>query len=214
MRSIKFALAVVAGYSSAPAFAAKVSDPTDDFIPSFVGTAKSRPRRDQLLVSLDPGATTFTLGAVLAGDINPALAGFYVIGVDAGSGAIRPFGAIGEPNVISIRCSLSQKTGTATLGANPSPSTWSATSSSSCPGVAVAVDRGHARQLRVQHLAALRATVAGNRQIPTSRRIMRCWHQRRVHRRAGAGELAVEAARAWPDRRRHALQAALEPMRP
>jgi hypothetical protein len=58
------------------------------------------------------------LGATLAGDINPALAGFYVIGVDTGAGAIRPFGGIGEPNVIFDQVIIVQKNGTATLGAN------------------------------------------------------------------------------------------------
>lgn len=119
MRSIKFALAVLPITLASPALAATVSDPTGDFLPSFVGTASPDLDVTSFSVSLDPGATTFTLGAVLAGDINPALAGFYVIGVDTGAGAIRPFGAIGEPNVIFDQVLIVQKNGTATLGANP-----------------------------------------------------------------------------------------------
>jgi hypothetical protein len=69
-------------------------------------------------VSLDAGSNMFALGAVLAGDIDPSLAGFYVIGVNTGSGAIHPFGAIGEPNVTFNQVIVVQKNGTATLGAN------------------------------------------------------------------------------------------------
>jgi hypothetical protein len=38
--------------------------------------------------------------------------------VDTGAGAIRPFGGIGEPNVIFDQVIIVQKNGTATLGAN------------------------------------------------------------------------------------------------
>ena len=55
--------------------------------------------------------------AVLAGDIDPALAGFYVIGVNTGHGAIAPFAGIGEPNV-TLDQVIVVKNGTATLGAN------------------------------------------------------------------------------------------------
>jgi len=119
MRSIKFAVALLPIALGSPALAATVSDPTNDFLPSFVGTASPDLDVTSFSVSLDPGATTFTLGAVLAGQINPALAGFYVIGVDTGAGAIRPFGGIGEPNVIFDQVIVVQKNGTATLGANP-----------------------------------------------------------------------------------------------
>ena len=118
MRTIKIALALLPTILSSPALAATVSDPTGDFLPSFVGTASPDLDVTSFSVALDPGATTFTLGAVLAGDINPALAGFYVIGVDTGAGAIKPFGSIGEPNVIFDQVIVVQKDGTATLGAN------------------------------------------------------------------------------------------------
>jgi hypothetical protein len=95
-----------------------MSDPVGDFIPSFTGTASPDLDVTSFSVSLDAAATTFSLGAVLAGDIDPSLAGFYVIGVNTGSGAIHPFGAIGEPNVTFNQVIVVQKSGTATLGAN------------------------------------------------------------------------------------------------
>ena len=118
MRTIKIALALLPTMLSSPALAATVSDPTGDFLPSFVGTASGDLDVTSFSVALNPAATTFTLGAVLAGDINPALAGFYVIGVDTGAGATRPFASIGEPNVIFDQVIVVQKNGTATLGAN------------------------------------------------------------------------------------------------
>jgi hypothetical protein len=103
---------------SSPAIAATVSDATGDFLPSFTGTASPDLDVTSFSVSLDPAATTFSLGAVLAGDVNTALPGFYVIGVDTGAGAIRPFASIGEPNVIFDQVIVVQKNGTATLGQN------------------------------------------------------------------------------------------------
>jgi hypothetical protein len=103
---------------SSPALAATASDPTGDFLPSFTGTASPDLDVTSFSVSLNPAATTFSLGAVLAGDIDTSLPGFYVIGVDTGSGTAAPFGAIGEPNVRFNQVIVVQKNGTATLGAN------------------------------------------------------------------------------------------------
>lgn len=118
MRRITTALALLPIVLCSPALSATVSDPTGDFLSSFVGIASPDLDVTSFSVALDPSATNFTLGAVLAGPINPALAGFYVIGVDTGAGAIRPFGAIGEPNVIFDRVIVVQKNGSATLGSN------------------------------------------------------------------------------------------------
>lgn len=118
MRSINVALALLPILLGSPAAAATVSDPVNDFLPSFAGVASPDLDVTSFSVSLDPGSTAFTLGAVLAGQIDPSQAGFYVIGVDTGAGAIRPFAAIGEPNVIFDQVIVVQKNGTATLGAN------------------------------------------------------------------------------------------------
>jgi hypothetical protein len=118
MKTIRLAATLLALIASSPAVASTVSDPVGDFLPSFTGTASPDLDVTSFSVSLDPGATTFSLGAVLAGDIDPSLAGFYVIGVNTGSGAIHPFAAIGEPNVTFNQVIVVQKNGTATLGAN------------------------------------------------------------------------------------------------
>jgi hypothetical protein len=118
MKTIRLAATLVALIASSPAVASTVSDPVGDFLPSFTGTASPDLDVTSFSVSLNPSATTFALGAVLAGDIDPSLAGFYVIGVNTGSGAIHPFAAIGEPNVTFNQVIVVQKNGTATLGAN------------------------------------------------------------------------------------------------
>lgn len=118
MKTIPYAVALLSIVASSPTYAASIVDAAGDIIPSFVGTGSPDLDVTNFAVSLNPSATTFTLGATLAGDINPALPGFYVIGVDTGAGAIRPFGGIGEPNVVFDQVIIVQKNGTATLGAN------------------------------------------------------------------------------------------------
>jgi hypothetical protein len=118
MKRLPFVVALLSVIAASPANAASVVDAVGDVLPSFVGTGSPDLDVTNFAVSLDAGATTFSLGATLAGDINPALAGFYVIGIDTGAGAIRPFGGIGEPNVIFDQVIVVQKNGTATLGAN------------------------------------------------------------------------------------------------
>jgi hypothetical protein len=118
MKRITYAIALLSFVVSAPTHAASIVDAAGDILPSFVGTGSPDLDVTNFAVSLNASATTFSLGATLAGDINPALAGFYVIGIDTGAGAIRPFGGIGQPNVIFDQVIIVQKNGTATLGAN------------------------------------------------------------------------------------------------
>ena len=118
MRKMRLALALLPIVISTPAMAASVVDATNDIIPSFVGTATPDLDVTNFAVSLNPANTVFTIGATLAGDINPADAGFYVIGVDTGRGQNAPFTGIGEPNVIFDQVIVVQKNGTATVGGN------------------------------------------------------------------------------------------------
>jgi hypothetical protein len=118
MSIFRLTVALSSLVAASSAVASTVPDATGDFIPSFTGTASPDLDVTSFSVSLNPSATTFTLGAVLAGDINPALPGIYVIGVDTGAGAIKPFASIGEPHVIFDQVIVVQKNGTATLGAN------------------------------------------------------------------------------------------------
>ena len=103
MRKLRLALALLPVVISSPAMAASVVDAANDIIPSFVGTASPDLDVTNFAVSLNPANTVFTIGPTLAGDINPAVAGFYVIGVDTGKGAIAPFGTIGNPMWSSTR---------------------------------------------------------------------------------------------------------------
>jgi hypothetical protein len=123
MKTLSFAVALLTVVAGSPAHAVSIVDGVGDIIPSFTGIGSPDLDVTNFAVSLDSGATTFSLGAVLAGDINPALPGFYVIGVDTGAGATRPFGGIGEPNVIFDQLIIVQKNGTASLVGGPSLTT-------------------------------------------------------------------------------------------
>lgn len=118
MKILRLAAILLPFVVSTPVIASTVSDPVGDFIPSFTGTASPDLDLTSFSVTLDSSSTMVSLGAVLAGDIDPSLAGFYVIGVNTGSGTIHPFAAIGEPNVTFNQVIVVQKNGTATLGAN------------------------------------------------------------------------------------------------
>lgn len=100
-----------------PAAAVMVTDATGDFLPSYTGS----PDADLDVTSFSVGynATTqvFTLGAVFAGAIDPAKVGRYVIGVDTGSGALHPFGSIGQGNVTFNQVVIVNKDGTGNVGA-------------------------------------------------------------------------------------------------
>jgi len=110
------AIVTLAGASAA--HATTVSDPTGDFLGSFVGNHDPDLDVTSFGVTYNAATTSFTLNATLAGAINPALPGLYVIGVNTGTGAIAPFAGIGEPNVIFNQVAVVQKTGATAIGAN------------------------------------------------------------------------------------------------
>jgi hypothetical protein len=118
MRRLLVAALAVSALVGGAARAASVTDPTGDFLASFAGAHDPDLDVTAFSVNFDPVAMSFDLGASLAGPIDPAEAGLYVIGVDTGAGAIRPFAGIGEPNVIFDQAIVVQKTGATTLGAN------------------------------------------------------------------------------------------------
>jgi PEP-CTERM motif len=105
--------------ASAPAaHAATVSDPTGDFVPGFIGPKNPDLDVTSFSVAFNSATSLFSIGATLAGDINPATAGFYIIGVNTGTGVIAPFASVGQPNVIFNQALRINKDGTGTLGAN------------------------------------------------------------------------------------------------
>lgn len=119
MRTLLLAAATVLALAAAPAQATIVADPVGDFLPSFVGPNDPDLDVTAFSVGYDPVALAFNLSATLAGDINPAAAGFYVIGVNTGTGVIRPFANVGAPNVIFNQAVVVQKSGAAAVGGNP-----------------------------------------------------------------------------------------------
>ena len=102
---------------ASPSQAATTIDPLGDFLPSFAGPNNADLDVVSFSVDYDPVAMVFNLGAVLAGAINRATAGIYVIGVDTGTGAIAPFASIGQPNVVFNQAIDVRKDGTGSVGA-------------------------------------------------------------------------------------------------
>jgi hypothetical protein len=119
LRKLRLAAALIPLMVSTPALAATVFDATGDIIPSFTGTGSPDLDVTSFSVQFNSLTNTFLLGASFAGPIDPSLPGFYVIGVDTGTGAIRPFGSIGEPNVVFNQVIVVQKDGSAVVSGNP-----------------------------------------------------------------------------------------------
>lgn len=118
MKMYCVALGMCLALAATPAAAVTVSDPTGDFLPSFVGTQS--PDLDVTNFSVVFDGTNFLLSATLAGDVVPGNNALYVIGIDTGTGVNHPFANIGEPNVTFNQVILlSGATGAATLGATP-----------------------------------------------------------------------------------------------
>ena len=101
------------------AHAGSVVDPTGDFLGTYAGNHDPDLDVTKFTVAFDAATNLFQLNATLAGAINPALPGLYVIGVNTGTGVIAPFANVGAPNVIFNQALVVQKTGTVGLGANP-----------------------------------------------------------------------------------------------
>ena len=118
MRKILLCAGAVLALAAGSAKALTVTDPTGDFLPSYTGP--QTPDLDVTAFSVDYDALTeaFLLTADFAGAITPSSPGFYVIGVNTGTGTIRPFAAVGQENVIFNQALVIQKTGMAVLGAN------------------------------------------------------------------------------------------------
>ena len=101
---------------AAPASAATVLDPVGDFLPTYA--FDHDPDMDVTSFSVDFNSTTnvFTIGASLAGPVDLDEEGFYVIGVNTGTGHIDPFDDIGEGNVTFDQAIVLQKDGSVNLG--------------------------------------------------------------------------------------------------
>lgn len=111
MRKMLMAAGAIAMLSCGAARASTVVDPVGDFLPSFIGPHDADLDVTLFSVDYDPVGTAFHLSARLAGAIDPSKAGLYVIGVNTGTGTIRPFASIGEGNVIFNQAIVIRKTG-------------------------------------------------------------------------------------------------------
>jgi hypothetical protein len=122
MRSVPLAATAVLALAAGQAQASAIVDPTGDFLSSFVGDPTLDTDLDvtAFSVAYDAVAQAFNFNATLAGDINPARTGVYVIGANTGTGTIRPFAGIGAPNVIFNQAIVVSKTGGVTIGMNNS----------------------------------------------------------------------------------------------
>ena len=103
--------------TTAHAQTSTVTDATGDFLSSY--TFAQSPDLDvtSFTVSYDQGTSVFTLSATMAGIINSATPGLYVIGVNNGTATATPFAAIGAPDVKFNQAIVVQKTGAANIGA-------------------------------------------------------------------------------------------------
>lgn len=119
MRTALLAAGAVLALAAAPAHATGIVDPTGDFLPTFIGPNDADLDVTSFSVSFDDVAMAFNFNATLAGDIDPSRAGLYVIGANTGTGPIRPFAALGAPNVIFNQAIVVQKSGAASVSGNP-----------------------------------------------------------------------------------------------
>jgi len=102
--------------TAAHAQSSTVGDPVGDFLPTYTGPWNPDLDVTSLSVSYNASTTSFLIQSTFAGDINPAMPGFYVIGVNTGTGT-GPFASIGAPDVLFNQVVLVQKNGTAKIGA-------------------------------------------------------------------------------------------------
>jgi hypothetical protein len=110
------ALALIAlGGTPASAQTQTVSDRVGDFLPSYTGPLSPSLDVTSFTVGYNSAASTFLLSATLAGPVSSA-PGFYVIGVNTGTGTLAPFANIGQPNVRFNQAIVIQPSGSANIG--------------------------------------------------------------------------------------------------
>jgi len=103
------------GLASAAQAQTSVTDDTGDFLGSYVGPHNADLDVTSLSVSYNASMQTFLVQSTMAGDIDASLPGFYVIGINTGTGA-APFASIGASNILFNQAIQVQKNGSATIG--------------------------------------------------------------------------------------------------
>lgn len=112
------AVAAIGMAGTAQAQSSSISDPTGDFLASYTGPHLADLDVTSLSVSYNATTMDFLIQSTFAGAIDPTLPGFYVIGVNTGTGN-APFGSIGAPDVKFTKAIVVQKNGSAAIGATP-----------------------------------------------------------------------------------------------
>jgi hypothetical protein len=118
LRNLLLACAASLAFSAAGAHANTVIDDTGVWTIGYVGPHEDDLDITSFSASFNPSQNAFDLRGTFLGNIDPTLAGSYVIGANTGTGASHPFAAQGAPNVVFNQAIIIQKTGAATLGAN------------------------------------------------------------------------------------------------
>jgi hypothetical protein len=106
-------LSIIAAPVSAQA---TVFDPVGDFLASYAFDHDPDLDVTSFSVSFNDATDMFLLGASLAGPVDLSEEGFYVIGVNTGTGTIDPFDDIGQGNVTFNQVIVLQKDGSVNLG--------------------------------------------------------------------------------------------------
>ena len=96
--------------------ATSIPDPTGDYLGSYMGPHQADLDVTSLSVSFNSMTDNFLIQSTMAGAINSAFPGFYVIGVNTGTGVVAPFGSIGAGNVRFNQAIIVQKDGSAKIG--------------------------------------------------------------------------------------------------
>ena len=122
MRSL-FSTALASALLVAPAtaLATTVLDPAGDFSPGYTAGAADLDVRS-FTVLYNSATQLFTLSAVMNGTIDAATDGFYIIGVDTGTGPNAPFAMLGAPNVRFNQTIRINKDGAASIAGVAVPS--------------------------------------------------------------------------------------------
>ena len=117
MRKSLFAAAAAAlSLAAGSAGAATAIDAVGDFGPMYIGPQLADLDVTSFTVIFNAAESEFELTASFAGNITAGTDGFYVFGVNTGTGPIAPFGSIGHPNVRFNQAVVVRKDGTANLG--------------------------------------------------------------------------------------------------
>jgi hypothetical protein len=98
-RAMLGALIGMFAFSVMPAYAEHVTDPSGDFLATYIGTKNGDMDALSSDVTFNPGTSTFTFSATVAGAIGTTAGGAWVWGLDRGKGTEEfltnspPFGA-------------------------------------------------------------------------------------------------------------------------